>query len=266
METTETFKRVYVNGDEKNLPEIGTETIYFKPYVGIYTGQYLEEDKETWMNDVVWYLSPINEAQGKEEYPETHTDFYYTPKNQERFLGTVPVDQPKEQPERFDHLINEASKSEKPEPVSADEWIKDKHIDPDKIVFCTDGVFAYKLEALLEEYATLRAAQGKGKEQPERRRTAEEQEWIEHWISNVNYQLDNIGNGYAAITVYEEQKDLFVKALQEYAREGVPSVSNEEIETIVRKHFQKVNSEGMGFLETNIVTCIKELSAKINPL
>jgi hypothetical protein len=65
METTETFKRVYINGDEKNLPEIGTETIYFKPYVGIYTGQYLEEDKETWMNDVVWYLSPINEAQGK---------------------------------------------------------------------------------------------------------------------------------------------------------------------------------------------------------
>jgi hypothetical protein len=34
------------------------------------------------------------------------------------------------------------------------------------------------------------------------------------------------------------------------------------IEKIVRKHFQHVNKEGVGFLETNIVACIKELEER----
>ena len=31
------------------------------------------------------------------------------------------------------------------------------------------------------------------------------------------------------------------------------------IEQIVRKHFQKTNREGLGFLETNITACIADL-------
>ena len=34
------------------------------------------------------------------------------------------------------------------------------------------------------------------------------------------------------------------------------------IEQIIRKHFQKVNKEGMGFLESKITACIKELSER----
>lgn len=39
-------------------------------------------------------------------------------------------------------------------------------------------------------------------------------------------------------------------------------MKKEEIEKIVRKNFQPVNREGMGFLETNIVATVKELAEK----
>lgn len=39
------------------------------------------------------------------------------------------------------------------------------------------------------------------------------------------------------------------------------NLNENEIEKIVRKNFQSVNKEGVGFLETNIVNCIKELNS-----
>lgn len=38
-----------------------------------------------------------------------------------------------------------------------------------------------------------------------------------------------------------------------------------EVEIIVRKHFGKQNTSGMGFLETEILSCTNELNEKFNP-
>ena len=60
----------------------------------------------------------------------------------------------KNQTEKYvSHLSNEGSKEI---PAGAEEYIKDKHIDPDKMIFCEDMIFAFRLEELMEEYASLK--------------------------------------------------------------------------------------------------------------
>jgi len=43
-------------------------------------------------------------------------------------------------------------------------------------------------------------------------------------------------------------------------------MNTKKIESIVRKHFQHVNKEGVGFLESNIIACIAELTKHNNIL
>ena len=50
--------------------------------------------------------------------------------------------------------------------------------------------------------------------------------------------------------------DYLTKEIQEIPKEK-KHVS--KIEKIVRKHFGRINREGMGFLETNMANCIREL-------
>jgi hypothetical protein len=218
------------------VPPIGIEYLGFNP-------EWIDEDYNpkgirVWFHDDLgWYSAKYNNTHDcwdtTEEEKPTHWMEY----------PACEVDQPKEQIQlNYMQVI----------PATFDDYMKCSKEELITMLLECHRIMGIKGEPIAD-VQTFTATNYP--EQPERRRTAEE--ILEQKLKEFNITLNE---------TFVRFPQAIIEAMQEYAREGVPSVSDEEIETIVRKHFQKVNSEGMGFLETNIVTCIKELSAKINPL
>ena len=46
--------------------------------------------------------------------------------------------------------------------------------------------------------------------------TEKEKEVIDEWIRRVEYGIDELGNGYSDLTVFAEDKDLFIRIMEEY--------------------------------------------------
>lgn len=169
METTETFKRVCIKS-ESDLPKEGIYFVCLETHdkypdehaynVCSYDDKF---DKKTWMETVKWYLSPINEAQGKECNPDECEILQSAIRN----MDTVITEN-----ENLLNQIDELSKVDQP------------------------------------------------KEQPERRRTAEE-----ILIEKGGFIKDLPIQDYYIVSC-----KIALEAMQEYAREGVPTISDEEIE------------------------------------
>ena len=51
----ETFIKVYIKSEE-DLPEHGSDVIYFRPYHGITEGKYWVARKDDWLQNIKWYF------------------------------------------------------------------------------------------------------------------------------------------------------------------------------------------------------------------
>jgi hypothetical protein len=54
------------------------------------------------------------------------------------------------------------------------------------------------------------------KEQETTVKSAEEKDRIDTWLRTIKYQIDTIGNGYADVTVFEKDRELFESILLQF--------------------------------------------------
>jgi hypothetical protein len=61
-ETPKHYIQVYIKSQD-DLPKDKAEVIYFRPYQGIFEGRYIDARKEDWIQNVKWYLQPIEQKE-----------------------------------------------------------------------------------------------------------------------------------------------------------------------------------------------------------